>query len=505
MDYLDPLKKKQKRLRIGIGYVLLGIAITLATIVLVYITSGYYVDEETGQIIQNGLIYVDSKPESAQVTLNGEVQSDRTESRFVVPAGSYDVQLDRDGYRSWSRSLVLDGGSVRRLNYARLVPEDIETSIATSTELAAADSTQSIDKRWIVLASSDPRVMYSVDLEANDFTTRELRLPTELIPDPADGTWEFIEWADNNRQVLAKYTAPGGTIFAIINRDVPAESFDVAKQFPDTSFDAVRLRADKRDLVYLHDTKTGVLYRGDTDDGQPSIEEVLRNVEAFESFGREEILYIRRGGGAAELRLANENDTVILKRISDAPEDTKWLLAFSKIGPKYVAGVSHTKDTKVTIYYDPYAAERTNEFIEVPVPTATLRLENPVDLKISTDSSVITARSGTSFVSHEFEEEKSFTFDFDGKVDGKQKFNWVDGRHFTISSSGSQYIVDYDGSNQYELVSSLTALGGYFDKDLDFFFSFESPEAPEEEPTPGDDPVPKLQLNRSFMRTQADR
>ncbi len=503
MDYLDPLKKKQKRLRIGIGYVLLGIAIALATIVLVYITSGYYVDDETGQIIQNGLIYVDSKPESAEVSLNGELQGDRTESRFVVPAGGYDVELNRDGYRTWQRSLVLDGGSVRRLNYARLIPENIDTSIATITELSSDDSTQSIDKRWILLATSDPRVLYSIDVESNDFATRELRLPTELVPDPADGSWEFIEWADNNRQVLAKYTSTDISFHAIINRDAPSESFNVAEKFPDTEFDSVRLRADKRDLVYLHNSESGILYRGDTDDGQESIEEVLSGVEAFESFGREEILYVRAAGGASELRLVNENNTLILKRIDDVPEDSEWLLAFSKIGPKYVAGVSHTNDSKVTIYYDPYDAEKTNEFIEVPVPTATLRLESPTDLEISTDSSIITARSVDSFVSHEFEEEKSFSFDFEGKLDAKQKFNWVDGRHFTVSSGGKQYLIDYDGSNQYELVSSINALGGYFDKDLDFFFSFEAPTPPED----ADDEAeqPKLQMNRSFMRTQADR
>src|SRR6056297_3205160 len=101
MDYLDPKKKQSKRAKLLIGYGLIGLLIAMATVVLFSITTGLDVDRSTGRLIQNGLVYVDSKPESARIILNGVEQGNQTDARLIIPEGSYDIQLVRDGYRDW--------------------------------------------------------------------------------------------------------------------------------------------------------------------------------------------------------------------------------------------------------------------------------------------------------------------------------------------------------------------------------------------------------------------
>ena len=100
MDYLDPQKKKAHKRRITIGYILFSIVILLATTVLVFIANGYDLDRDTGEVIQNGLIFVDSKPSGAEVFLNGAKQDGTTDSRLVVPAGNYDIGIFKPGYRN---------------------------------------------------------------------------------------------------------------------------------------------------------------------------------------------------------------------------------------------------------------------------------------------------------------------------------------------------------------------------------------------------------------------
>jgi flagellar basal body-associated protein FliL len=88
MDYLDPLKKRRKKTKLMIMYVLIGIiAIAIATVVFVYLINGYSIDRQTGEVIQNGLVYLDSKPESAEVYLNGQKQRGRTDARLVLAGG----------------------------------------------------------------------------------------------------------------------------------------------------------------------------------------------------------------------------------------------------------------------------------------------------------------------------------------------------------------------------------------------------------------------------------
>ncbi|HMT18741.1 MAG TPA: PEGA domain-containing protein, partial [Candidatus Saccharibacteria bacterium] len=135
MDYLDPTKKKRKKNQLLIMYILLGIAIGIATLVVVYNVNGYSIDRETGEVVQNGLLYLDAKPGSAEVFLNGEKQRGKTDARLVVAEGTYDVEMRRDGYLPWKRNLVLEGGSLRRLTYARLVPETIESEAVREVDV----------------------------------------------------------------------------------------------------------------------------------------------------------------------------------------------------------------------------------------------------------------------------------------------------------------------------------------------------------------------------------
>jgi hypothetical protein len=100
MDYLDPKKKQRHKVQLLIGYGLFAVAIGFATLVLVYLANGYYVDRSTGEFIQNGLVYIDSRPGGASVYLNGEKQRGTTDSRLVLPAGKYDFSLGKGGYRS---------------------------------------------------------------------------------------------------------------------------------------------------------------------------------------------------------------------------------------------------------------------------------------------------------------------------------------------------------------------------------------------------------------------
>ncbi len=67
MDYLDPVKKKAHKRRLYLGYGLMAIVVAFATIILVYLGSGFYVDRQTGALIQNGQILVASRPEGAEI------------------------------------------------------------------------------------------------------------------------------------------------------------------------------------------------------------------------------------------------------------------------------------------------------------------------------------------------------------------------------------------------------------------------------------------------------
>ncbi|MDO8266018.1 MAG: PEGA domain-containing protein [Candidatus Saccharibacteria bacterium] len=494
MDYLDPQKKRRKRNALMLMYVLIGIAISIATVTLVYLINGYSIDRNTGEVIQNGLIYVDSKPESAEVYLNGEKQKGRTDLRLVIPEGFYDIQMKRDGYRDWGRDIVLEGGSLRRLTYSRLVPNTIDSELAINLPIAPTLVTQSIDKRWVVMAFIDnPLQMRVVDLNKDQFELVDLKLPLDLLDTKAAGSWEVIDWADDNKTFLAVYKTDTSNEYVLINREDATKSKKLKSVFPTINYTEVSFFERKNDLVYLFDGTGKVLYKADVNDGR--VELVLNNVISYKTFGSDSVLYItdlESEAGSVTARLKNGDKDYKLRTLK---QDTKYLLDISKLGNDLVMGVGSPLENRVVIYNDPIGAIKQNDFSDIPVPTTVLKIDNPEELSISSDSSCIVVRGGQRIATHEFEADRSYAVQIDAVPDPDQEIIWLDGQHLLFVSAGVQYMMDFDGSNQYDLMPTIASLSTVANKDINFIYSFKQ----------SDQPDAPVQMIRNFMRTKEDR
>ncbi len=473
MDYLDPKKKQRKKISLMVMYVLLGVAIAIGTVVVVYLVNGYSIDRQTGEVIQNGLIYLDSKPESADIYLNGEKQRGRTDARLVIPAGEYDVKMSRDGYRDWQRELVLEGGSLRRLTYARLIPSSLDSELALNLVANPTMASQSIDKRWLVMASTEnPLQLQVIDLNRNELRLDLLQLPLDLLNTKEAGTWEVIDWADDNKTFLASYTTASTIEYVLIDREDGNRSVKLSTRFPTVIFTEVSLRSRKKNAVYLYDRVSETVYRANTDG---TAELVLDKVLDYVSYDDDKLLYVTSEGaeeGMVVVNLLVGNETYKLRSLKQSPN---YLLDISKLGSSLVVGIGSPAEDRVIIYKDPVNEIKNNEFSKIPVPITVLRVPNPEELVISADSSVIVARGGQSFASHEFEADRSYQFKLEAPLDPNQKLRWLDGQHISVSSDGVQYIMDFDGSNVFDLIMSDPLLGGFMEKDFDQFYTFMPP------------------------------
>jgi hypothetical protein len=111
MDFLDPTKRFEQTVLLITGYVLIGIGIIIATVILLYQAYGFGLGKN-GTVIQNGLLFFSSQPNPASIYIDGKLNKAKTNARIVLPAASYQVKLTRPGYRTWQRTVVLQGGKV---------------------------------------------------------------------------------------------------------------------------------------------------------------------------------------------------------------------------------------------------------------------------------------------------------------------------------------------------------------------------------------------------------
>jgi hypothetical protein len=258
MDFLDPKKRRAYHTRLIIGYILVAIVIGLATVILVYGANGYGINTKTGQIVQNGLLFADSKPGGATIYLNDNDQHAATASRLVLPAGDYKLSLKKTGYRDWNRKFTLTEQSVARYVYPFLFPVNPRsTNLKTYTSLPAL-TTESLDHKWLLVennaASSKTPTFDEYDTTTLDQTTPSLNtvaLPDGLLTNySADSKLTEVEWSSDNTHLLLEHDYTGGNEFVMIDRAHLDQSFNVSQLF-NVAPTQVKMRDKKADKLYL--------------------------------------------------------------------------------------------------------------------------------------------------------------------------------------------------------------------------------------------------------------
>jgi hypothetical protein len=273
MDFLHPNKKRKQKIQLYLGYGLMAVALSIATLVVVFFTLGFDVDPKTGDVIRKGLVILDSHPVSATVKLDG-ADHGTTKVRLILPEGQHSVELNRDGYRTWRHDFMLEGSIIEQFAYPFLFPQNLETSTVKEYNAAPEFFSQSPDRRWLVVQKpNDLGAFEMTDLNDKELATDSVKMPTGTLS-PGTGPHKLmpVEWSTNNRHLLIRHTWKSGFEYVVLDTDAPLESLNVTKLFPGIRGDRVVLRDKKFDKFYFYNKsqKSLVFANGSTAPLRPS-------------------------------------------------------------------------------------------------------------------------------------------------------------------------------------------------------------------------------------------
>ena len=80
------------------------LVVVFGTIILVLLAYGFDLNRKSGEVIQNGLVYIDSAPDNATLKINGQEHTSKTNTRVSLPEGKYTIEVSKDSYRTWNRT-----------------------------------------------------------------------------------------------------------------------------------------------------------------------------------------------------------------------------------------------------------------------------------------------------------------------------------------------------------------------------------------------------------------
>ena len=463
MDFLDPRKRRTHTIRLAIGYFLTAIAIGLTSVILVYGAYGYGINTKTGDIIQNGLLFVDSKPGGAEIYLNGQKNQSATSARLTLPAGDYDLLIKKTGYRDWSRKFSLNEHSIARYTYPFLLPVNPLSENLKIYSTAPQLITESPDKRWLLVQVPTPdskNVVFDIyDTTKLDQPAVALSLPATLLSGNGEGdSFKAVEWASDNNHLLMAHNYQGGSEFIVLSRVDPITSFNVNRIF-NLSPAQVALRDKKVDQLYLYQQEGGLLQLGDA--AKATLSPLLTHVLAFKPHGSDLLTYVTDQNVAAGLVMARVWENGKTYPLYTFAAGNKYLVDAAQFqGHWYYVAGSDTAD-RINIYRDPLDGFKDPATAKA-IPLIALPDPGVASLAFSDNGRFIGVQAGQKFGIYDIETKTRYQYSLSSPLSGEM--HWMDGHRLIGLSGGSILAMDADSYNQQILTPALSGNAIFFDK-----------------------------------------
>lgn len=452
---------------------LMAAVVVIGTYILVSQAYGFDVNTKTGQVFQNGLVYIDSAPDGAKILINGVEQKNKTNHRLALPAGQYSLEVAKDGYRPWKRNFEVEGGQVERFTYPMLFPQELQTNSLLTIGERPRLVMQSPDRRWVLIQKPGSLTAFT-QYDLNNLKDKRPQSQGVVFPrnvfSQSTGVQrlELVEWSTDNKNILVKHTFKGGVEYVVLNRDKPEESVNVNLQLGINPTRVV-LRDKKPDKLYLYFSKTGRILTADLK--KKTTEPVLTNVINFKSHGADVILYAQKVPGSPKIirTFIKEKDKTYILR--DSPTSAKVPLEIAQYDGQWYVAVGSDAEQKTYIYKDPTDFLRRTTG-QKPVPVMVLKSTGPANtLSFSQNTRFIMVNNGQHFSVYDAENEKGYRYNLNEKFDEKIKPVWMDGHRLLVHSGGQVVVFDYDGTNVQELVASDPSLPAVFNRDYTFLYT----------------------------------
>ncbi|HEY5667603.1 MAG TPA: PEGA domain-containing protein [Candidatus Saccharimonadales bacterium] len=457
-----------------IGYVLVGIALLLMTIILLYQAYGF--GYRNGEVIQNGLVYVSSVPNPASIYINGQKRSETTNTRLLLEAGQYTFQLNRDGYHTWKRAITVDGGAVVHFDYPFLFPAKLTTTNVKKYTARPALFAQSPDRRWAMVQSDAYNTFDVYDLNSQPLKapTAFTIAPTAFTTTAGANSLQLVKWADDNKHVVLQHIANDKgaitTEYILIDRTDPTATVNLTKTLG-INPTKLELRNDKYDGYFLYNQTDQTLQRVALNSSTtPQL--LLDHVLAYKTYGDNVILYATTAGagpGKVAIKLQDGNQTFTLREVT--PSAT-YLLDLTKYSGDWFVGVGSSVESRTYVYKNPAQTMRDKPKNPL-VPVQVLKTKEPNYISFSENARFIVVENGTQFGIYDAENDKGYAYTLPDAMDAPQTHaTWMDGHRLMYTSSGKLVVFEFDNANHEVLSTNDPNYMPFFDPNYKWLYTF---------------------------------
>jgi hypothetical protein len=263
MEFRTKKAKKKAKIMLFTGYFLVGIAVALSTVVLVYQAKGYDYDRKRDEIIVKGLLYVDTDPTGADIFINGKQQSNQSNTKISLEEGDYDLKIAKKGFYDWTKKIRVDGAQIEYILYPKLISSDLigasKTRLNLGTNYDITKVFESPDLKTIYILQADDKKQYNyINIDSTNPTILPLDIP-ELTKSTTNASQlSVLDWSPDSKALLLSVVEPGLTKKILyINFSNPSASKIISQD--DTGYSAAFFNSSADAVVTDSKGVTGLL------------------------------------------------------------------------------------------------------------------------------------------------------------------------------------------------------------------------------------------------------
>ncbi len=379
-----------------------------------------------------------------------------------------------EGYRSWQRTIELDGGHIANFDYPLLFPQTLNPKKVRSYASAPRLNTQSPDRRWILVEQPNTFTSFDVyDLKnpAKAKAPTPLSVPPSMLSKAASSeTWQLGEWAGDNRHILLQHLYDGKTEFILVDRTDPLQSLNLTTSLalPTTGI-SITLIDKKYDQYHIYNEAAATLQTASLK--APTAQLLLEHVLSYRTYSDDTVLYATDSGtptARVQIKLLRSNKT---SNIRTFPAGSPYMLDLTEYSGKLYVATGATAENKVYIYKDPLAqlAARPGHAL---VPVQVLRVTAPNYLSFSDNAQFIMTENGPEFGVYDIKNKTGYHYVASLSLDMPSTHaSWMDGHRLSYISGGKLTVFDYDNTNRQVLMAADSRFNAAFSPDYTYVYS----------------------------------
>ncbi len=425
--------------------------------ILVSTARGYVFFSRTNDGTLNGLLFLQTAPDGADVYINGRKEQDTTPSKLSLADGVYTITFKKNGYADWSKDLSLRGGEVSFVTYPRLTPTSLSTSVINTSTSYVPQTSQSRDKRWIIFHQESSLMGWQVyDLEHASTPPTVVTLPIELFGDNQSPvvSASVVEWAEDNTHLLFKYLLQSGQVYYFVcSRASDASACQNLTAYYGLPADStLGLWDGKWDQYYIIDSAQN-MRRAELKSPTLSGLVVPGKVTRLYALSDERFVFATAVSDTkTEVKLYTKSRTITLGSFDAHAED--FVFASAGFNRNEYVAVGAASLPKTYVFKNPL---KTADADAAAAPSILLPMPS-TSLAFSSGNRFLFAAGLTQHYVYDFERKQQQKVTFD-HIESPMQIGWVDAsRLFVLGSDQQLWFTDFDGDNAILVAQKVKAI-----------------------------------------------